>query len=261
MIGIREQILAKWFRRGWRGFLTVRKILGFPASCLIPARTSYGTVFELDTFGYIDACVLREDYYESEVLEAMRELSRPGDVVWDVGANLGLHAVTLASLHPELKVLAFEPAPTSAARVLRNAVLSSSKVDLLTIGLSDRNGFADLYLATSGNSGQTTLTPWSGATYTGRCRIAVATADSLVAVGDVPPPAVIKIDVEGHEKEVLLGMPQVLGSGRCRAVIFEDDCSDDSTPKRILRESGFRVRPLSRREATGHPLANFLATR
>jgi len=80
-------------------------------------RSLHGLIFELQPHEYIDAIVLREGYYEPEVIDALRPFLRPGAVFWDVGANIGLHTVTAACLAPGSQVVAFEPNPAVFARL------------------------------------------------------------------------------------------------------------------------------------------------
>ena len=50
-------------------------------------------------------------YYQREVLDAILASLRDDGVLWDVGANVGLHVITAKRLRPQETVVAFEPAP------------------------------------------------------------------------------------------------------------------------------------------------------
>jgi hypothetical protein len=106
-----------------------------------------------------------------------------------------------------------------------------------------------------------TLSPWSEAQYSGKLTVAVATGDDLVAQGVIPVPTVMKIDVEGHEHQVLEGMKRILSSVTLRTVVFEDSPDDGTRTKALLREAGFRYESLARQESSGHRLVNFVARR
>lgn len=113
-------------RRQMRGGTFLRKLLGgVRTTRSVTATTRFGSVFRLRPTDYIDSHVLREGYYETEVLEALRSDLPLGSVVWDVGANFGLHAVTLKVMRPDVRVICFEPWPDSAARILDHARLNS----------------------------------------------------------------------------------------------------------------------------------------
>lgn len=223
-------------------------------------RSSYGPLFALDPTSYIDGFVIEQGFYESEVLEALRAQLAGGGVLWDIGANIGLHAVTLKTLLPAVTVCAFEPAPATMARLQRNAALNHAALALHTLALSDRDGFAPLSLGSAGNPGMSTLSPWHEFTYAGVCHVATARGDRLVADGAALAPTAIKLDVEGFEAAVLRGLAAVLRRPECRGVVFEDG-PGESEPKALLRAAGFALTPLARRETTAHALTNFLAAK
>ncbi len=256
----RDRLLAAWWRRGWRGFGTLRRLLppgSFGDSLLFPA--DYGSVFQLDPLAYIDGLVVREGFYESEVLDALRARLRPGSVLWDIGANFGLHSTTLARLVPAATVVAFEPNPSEHTRLLCHRAWNAPHLITSSLALSDTTGLLPLHLGPAGNSGMTTLAPWSQASYSGTVLVAAATGDSLIAAGSLPAPNLLKLDVEGHEPAVLRGLATALAHSRCELVVFEDSPSDDSPSKHILRSAGFTLRPLVRHEQSAHALANFAA--
>ncbi len=255
-----DRLLAFWWRRRLRGFITLRRLLhpGTRVDSLL-FTTPYGSTFQLDPCAYIDGIVVREGYYESEVLEALRARLRPGSVLWDIGANFGLHATTLARIVPEATVIAFEPNPAEHARLLRHRAWNVPHLTTSTLALSDSAGLFPLHLGPEGNSGMTTLAPWSQASYSGTVMVAAATGDALISSGSLPAPTVIKLDVEGHESAVLRGLAHALAHPRCELVVFEDG-PDEATPaKQLLRAAGFRLTPLVRHERSAHALANFAA--
>lgn len=52
--------------------------------------------------------------YETRFQEAMLAAIRPGDVVWDVGANVGLYSRAFSDIAgPSGKVFAYEPSPAN----------------------------------------------------------------------------------------------------------------------------------------------------
>lgn len=256
----RDRLLATWWQRRWRGFGTLRRLLPrgpFGQSILYP--TPFGSLFLLEPLSYIDGLVVKEGFYESEVLEALRARLRPGSVIWDIGANFGLHSVTLARLVPQATVVAFEPNPAEHARLLRHRAWNAPLLTTSSLALSDSPGVLPLHLGPEGNSGMTSLAPWSQFTYSGTVLVATAVGDDLVARGSVPAPNIIKLDVEGHEPAVLGGLAATLNQPTCELVVFEDGPDDDTLPKQLLRHAGFSLAPLVRREKSAHALVNFAA--
>ena len=83
---------------------------------------------------------------------------RPGDCVWDVGANVGLYSeVFAAAAGPSGKVISFEPSPACAAMLeerLRDRAMGASW-ETVPVALSDEDGEAWLSVAERGHgSGQ-----------------------------------------------------------------------------------------------------------
>jgi FkbM family methyltransferase len=253
-----DRFLAYWWRHNLRGAISLSHLLGRPDALV--ARSKSGAVFRLSLFGYIDGIVLREGDYESEVRVAMNCAS-DGQTVWDIGSNFGLHAVTLGLARPDLKIVAFEPNPREHARLMVHRDWNAPSVQTCSLALSDQRGLQPLFLGPLGNSGMTTLSPWSKAEYAGTVLVPVARGDELISSNALPPPNVIKLDVEGHESSVLRGLEQTLRSGGCHTVIFEDALESGTEPKQILSAAGFSWKPLLRNESTSHALVNFIARR
>lgn len=226
----------------------------------------YGAVFELNVYDYIDRIALAEGYYESEVLDALLDRTETGTVFWDVGANFGQHSVTLKRLAPETVVHAFEPSPESGGRLLHHARLNRVDVSLWPLALGDRAGYQMLHVVDEGNPGMTTLLPWPEVTYAARQPVRVERADHLIDGGLVPPPTLLKLDVEGSEFAVLQGLGRHLQSATLRAVVFEAHVDVAAIPlahpvSALLLANGFAIEPLFRREFGAHSLGNFCAHR
>jgi FkbM family methyltransferase len=247
-------------RRRMRGFARLWHALRGPHAT-VRLRARFGATFALDPFAYIDGIVLEEAFYESEVFEALKPCLHAGAVLWDIGANFGLHAVTAARLHPEATVVAFEPNPSEHARLLLHRSWNAPQLVTSSLALSDSAGVLPLHLGPPGNSGMTTLTPWSAASYTGTVLVALVRGDDLIARAVLPAPTVIKLDVEGHELAVLRGLALAVAQPRCELIVFEDGAEPDTLVKQFLRTAGFTIAPLARREHTEHALANFAARR
>jgi len=69
---------------------------------------------------------------------------RGGDCVFDVGANIGLFTVFIASSVPDARVFSFEPAPPLFAILAANAAPYGDRITLFNCGLSRAPGSADL---------------------------------------------------------------------------------------------------------------------
>lgn len=226
----------------------------------IAVRTKHGVVCQLSPHEYVDGLVLRHGFYEEEVLDSILSRLRPGDCFWDVGANLGLHALTVAHLKPDTRVVAFEPNPALARLLRETATRNRLTLDVQEVALDAQSGTATFYVH-SGNSGRSSLHNWDNDPSLTRIEVRTIRGDELVGAGKVPAPHVMKIDVEGNEARVLEGMPHLLDQPSLHSIVLEDAKEMDSPAKQILQRHGFSLRVLERKENTSHNLENFLATR
>src|SRR5262249_61610471 len=109
-IPISDRLLTAYFRSGWRGFHRIWHLLrAKKKQPFVTAYNKYGTRLLLSPVDYIDSFVLLSGYFESEVLEAILPFLHSGAVLWDIGANFGLHAITAKHLKPEARVICIEP--------------------------------------------------------------------------------------------------------------------------------------------------------
>ena len=176
---------------------------------------------------------------EPEVQTALRSLLRPGDTFVDVGAGVGFFTVLAARLvGPAGRVIAFEPAPDGAATIRLNAALNGfDHVEVVAAALSDRDG--DALLAGAGEP-TATLEVAPGADARGR-RVPIATLDSFLADRDDVAPAVVKVDVEGHESAVLRGMRSTLHRLRPALIV---EMHGDRSFLEALESAGYVCSPI-----------------
>jgi FkbM family methyltransferase len=263
----RDRLLTLFRRKNWRGFVSLHDLLK-PLSARRSLRvvTRYGSQFFLTPGDSVDRCVIAEGFYESEVLEAVRPALGPGAVLWVVGANFGLHAVTAKWLHPETQVVAFEPSPAMAARILENCELNGITLDLHAYALADRTTMLPFFANASGNPGMSTLHPAAQFTYDQRFMVATYSAAEVIGRGFAPPPTALIVDVEGAETEVLRGFGPQLKAAGLRVIVFEAP-NDFLTTRQpadlhaLVHEAGFALQILHRHEHTAHALSNFAAIR
>lgn len=78
--------------------------------------------------------------YEDRFQAAMLGSIRQGDIVWDVGANIGLYSKKFSAITGSAgKVFAYEPSPTNLQR-LNTAVASLVNVTVLPVALGEHEG-------------------------------------------------------------------------------------------------------------------------
>lgn len=160
---------------------------------------------------------------------------RPEDTLFDIGANIGSYAL-LAATAAGARVVAFEPHPGTAAFLERNVAHNrlETRIAIRRVALSDRAGNGALT-----DSLDTMNHLVSGAAEeegAGSRSVVLETLDSHSALSR---PAMLKIDVEGHEASVLAGGAAALADPGLLAVEIET-----VTPEidRTLRAAGFHER-------------------
>ncbi len=182
---------------------------------------------------------------------------RPGDVLWDVGANQGFWSLLLAGRQVEAH--AFEPAPTTFANLRRQFDLQSAPVrDLLhghNVGLAARPGQMRLTV----DLGTAIYLLNEGQAYAGdSVTVGATTADALQS--QLRPPQLIKIDVEGRTLPVLEGGQQILARPDLLALVIETFRSADGDKpemrsiESLLDRFGFRPFSYDPRRRSLHPL-------
>ncbi|MEO6994116.1 MAG: FkbM family methyltransferase [Lacunisphaera sp.] len=264
----RDRLILKFRRHGWRGFIRLYTWLKpITARRQLRTVTRYGTQFFLTPWDSVDHHVITEGFYESEVLEALRPaLSEPGAVLWVVGANFGLHAVTAKFRHPTATVVAFEPSPAMGARLIEHCELNRVTVELHAYALSDANGALPFFANAGGNPGMSTLHPVNAFEYHHKFVVATLSAADVIARGLAPAPTALLVDAEGAETEVLRGFGSHLAASTLRTVVFEADNNFLQTGATeelhaLVTRAGFSLRQLVRNEDTAHTLSNFVGSR
>jgi FkbM family methyltransferase len=143
-------------------------------------------------------------------------LVREGDLVFDVGAHLGDRAVAFSALGA--KVVALEPQP-SVVRWLRRIVRGDGRIEVRAEAVGQESGTARLTVSRRNPTVSTLSSRWRGrvaeanpgfrsVTWDETVEVPVVTLDALIETYGVP--AFVKIDVEGHESEVLAGLTRSL---------------------------------------------------
>ncbi|WP_117365637.1 FkbM family methyltransferase [Natrarchaeobaculum sulfurireducens] len=166
------------------------------------------------------------------MLEELSTCCSPAAVVYDVGAHVGIYALTLASGNPRRRVVAFEPSSTVVDRLRTNVGLNGleRRIDVRPCALGDDDGERSFYRSTNPElSGfdREAATRW-GASVAEVGSVPVHCLDSLVGDhesqagadgGRLPAPDVLKIDVEGAAPSVLRGARATLERHRPRLFI------------------------------------------
>ncbi|SEH13379.1 methyltransferase, FkbM family [Natronorubrum sediminis] len=147
---------------------------------------------------------------DDSMLEEVAARCGSTDVIYDIGANVGIYALALASGSPDRRVVAFEPSPSTCERLQANirANALENRIDVRPCGLGAETRTRPFYVSTYPELSafdRESATRW-GASVTDVRSVSSYRLDDLVREDDaLSPPDVLKIDVEGAAPDVLRG--------------------------------------------------------
>ncbi len=242
----------------------VRTPTGAPDRVRVKRR---GIHWDLDLREGIDLTIYLRGAFERDTLRALESLVRRGDTVLDIGANVGAHTLHLARLvGAEGRVIAFEPTDFAVAKLRANLEANPE--------LAPRVSLHQAFLVADSSGGPVAPVPASWPVDGTRADDAVTasrsmsasgaramTLDSVMAASGDPVVHLIKMDVDGHELEVLAGARGLLERHSPVLVmelapfVFHPESKFDAMVE-LLSGLGYRFRPLgSTRELEREPRA------
>lgn len=206
---------------------------------------------------------------EPKTVAWIEQVIAPGDVFYDIGANVGAYAL-IAHAHTKGKVIsyAFEPNPFTFVSLSRNIVNNNAggAIIPMCIALSHTTTISSFtYSHMSPGSAQHVLHNSLQTANNDVQPVLVYTLDECIQTFSLPTPNAMKIDVDGVEKDVLAGATQTLSQKSLRSVIIEIDITDQSYVtdiESILSKAGFTLKekhPLGK--GTSKTLFNCVFTR
>ena len=206
------------------------------------------------TTSHLEMLKLASYYGERSFLQLLLEEVKPEDVVYDIGASIGLFSIHAAMAGA--RVVAFEPIEVFRRRLLEHIALNRLEVSIKVVdwAVSDQDGSAIIDRSTTRlQSTDTTKRERADAAdgtlqYAAAMLVTTRSIDSAILDNTLTAPDVMKIDIEGAEVLALRGMSKLLNSASSpRAIFVElhpgglaalgssvDEC------ERILLHAGYR---------------------
>lgn len=182
---------------------------------------------------------------DPKVTWAFRRFVRPGDLVLDVGANLGLASLQLLHLvGPTGHVHAFVPSPRMLGYLrATNVENPSAPLSIHPIALGAGDDILKL-IVPGGNLGAASFVDIDQRPEAERLRVPVTTLAGFCEANGVRRVDFIKIDVEGFEAAVLQGAEKLLRRDPPRAIVLEDNGFAKTGTSHVfdmVRDWGFEV--------------------
>ena len=214
-----------------------RKLRPRPQRCII--KTAWGDRLAVEPRKFVGAALYMRGVHELAVCEVLWRLAGPGEQAVDVGANIGVMTSLLSRrVGAGGRVFAFEPHPDIYRCLEQNCRRwGRSNVLCFDCAVSSRNGSARL--CEPGIYGENGGTACLGDGGTG-CgfEVRIVRLDDALPVGEC---GVLKIDVEGHELEVLGGAERGFRLGQFRDVVFEASWNYPAPAHQFLLRHGYQI--------------------
>lgn len=159
--------------------------------------------------------IMNQDYEIFE-LDIFNKILKPGMVVLDIGANLGIYSSEASkAVGSQGKVYSFEPIPENLRYLKHNLNLNKAgNVEIVPCAVGAKTGKEKIYLSES-NVGTHSMGGKSGK----YIEVKTDTIDSFVKRRRIDKIDLIKIDVEGYESQALSGAKKILAGGRVPMLI------------------------------------------
>jgi len=156
--------------------------------------------------------------FDRSVSDVLIKIAQPGDCLWDIGANIGYISCTFLNRVENSRCLSIEPLPDVHALLCHNLEqFGEPRAKSMMAAVSENTGLGRI-LQTHGNIGHSHLISYEQHNDNIIEVNLISGDDLLYAFG---PPNLIKIDVEGHETQVIRGLSRVIEENQPRAIIFE----------------------------------------
>lgn len=194
------------------------------------AKCSFkGVPFLVSTFGMDDVTsevLLKRLAWEPRVSEYLYRAihGEPGVYFIDVGANIG-YTTCIAHISGAHRVFSFECAPNSYKKLQQTVSLNAYKgIETIEMGLSDKSDEM-VFQSVAGNVGASyikeTHIGWTASKVEQAGKVSVSAFDSLDIDYSGARKIILKLDVEGHELQVLEGMTTLLSDPGLTTIVIE----------------------------------------
>lgn len=198
-----------------------------------------GLTFQMSTQLLDTRMIVFYRAYEPEVTSFMSQIIRPGMVIVDVGAHIGIHALYAAKLLQRSGlVYAFEPCPENYQALAKNITHNRSvTAEILPIkkAVGSRCGVADFTLGATDGTHHLTE---SGEAPT--LKVEITTLDNFFSQTQHQPDLILA-DVEGEELSLLQGAKRLVREQKPGFILEHHGSLRREQIKRWFRDGGYRV--------------------
>jgi len=250
------------------GFLSTEIVQQIHPLCTIPTRR--GPMRCVGGHGRLRWRALTFYTEEPDTIRWLDALTEH-DVLWDIGANVGLYAMYAAKI-ARCRVVAFEPEAQNYALLLQNMALNGVQalIDATNIAVTNDLGLGwlSVHAMTKGgaynafhlSTGAMERTRQAPDATVAQVQVG-ASLDDLVTKFHFPFPTHLKIDVDGTEPDIVAGGSRVLSDPRCVSVLIEVQWKDPAHVQMVERLEAWGYRCAVRSSPGRYPAANMVFER
>ena len=173
-----------------------------------------GMLINIDTHSFLEWYIYFYGAFRPNVSKMLNRMLRPGQVAFDIGSNIGMHAMIMANrVGPTGRVHVFEPDPHPMGRLKANMNLNGlDNVTLNQAAVSSRTETRQLFLHddTIGNFANASLQAANVGRSTKAIDMKVWSLDDYIDANPVPRLDVIKLLAQGEEWNALQGATRTI---------------------------------------------------
>lgn len=215
ILGLKNQP-ARFRKWRWDKFKKSKKKF-----CLFNHRNIFKIVLYKDS--ELSQYIFQKNFEVNEI-NFINDFINPNDVIIDIGSNIGFFSL-LAAKRATIKghVFSFEPTNQTYERLRENIALNRIKnITAIKKGVSNENGFLELHTSQDGYDAWNSFArPICGDIFEKEMVETIKLDDFIFETKIADRISLIKIDVEGWEKFVVLGGVQFLSKNQKAVLLIE----------------------------------------
>jgi FkbM family methyltransferase len=230
---IQKEKIKYLFNRTFREFIDIPYFtMGESLSRDVVAKNSYG-LFLCRKYTY-DLHII-SDSYEFDVGVLLTSILKKSKVFVDIGANIGKYSILASKLNPNARIFAIEPSKENNVILMKNKNMNKIRnLKIKKLALNDKKGDVKLYLASKNKGGHSLKK-----IHPGKFEIVNGdTFDNLFSK-ELDIIDLVKIDAEGNEFKILIGMNKFLSERKIKNILIE---INDKETKVLLETYGYSLR-------------------
>jgi FkbM family methyltransferase len=171
---------------------------------------------------------------EPETIAWIESWKNQKGTFYDIGSNIGIYSLYTAYIAPEMQVYSFEAVSNNFIALRQNLTINDfQNIFPFNIALSSKNSLSELFLSdlSIGNSGAQLDEPVNEKKEYFKPisieKVLSFSIDQLISDFKFPVPNYVKLDVDGHESNILMGMESTIKNVQLKSILVEFNNSDE----------------------------------